>query len=86
MVAVVFGVLGTGTGNVINGASTGVEATGNMDLSQRTEQTASSLQQAASSMTELTGTVTQSADAAMTALQSPEPGPKPLKKIRAKMA
>ena len=27
-----FGVLGTGTGNVINGASTGVEATGNMDL------------------------------------------------------
>jgi len=44
-------------------------ATGNMDLSQRTEQTASSLQHAASSMTELTGTVTQSADAAMTAKQ-----------------
>ena len=44
-------------------------ATGNMDLSQRTEQTASNLQQASSSMTELTGTVSQSADSAMTAKQ-----------------
>ncbi|MDG0861791.1 methyl-accepting chemotaxis protein [Pelomonas aquatica] len=44
-------------------------ASGNMDLSHRTEQTASSLQQASSSMTELTGTVGQSADSAMTAKQ-----------------
>jgi len=44
-------------------------ATGNMDLSQRTEQTASNLQQASSSMTQLTGTVSQSADAALTAKQ-----------------
>ncbi|MFG6465099.1 methyl-accepting chemotaxis protein [Roseateles sp. BYS87W] len=49
-------------------ASTEV-ASGNMDLSQRTEQTASNLQQASSSMTELTGTVSQSADSAMTAKQ-----------------
>ncbi len=49
-------------------ASTEV-ASGNMDLSQRTEQTASSLQQASSSMTQLTGTVSQSADSAMTAKQ-----------------
>ncbi|MDP1159870.1 methyl-accepting chemotaxis protein, partial [Klebsiella variicola] len=39
-------------------------ATGNLDLSQRTEQTASSLQNAASSMSELTGTVRQTADSA----------------------
>ncbi|WP_304622759.1 methyl-accepting chemotaxis protein [Roseateles caseinilyticus] len=44
-------------------------ASGNMDLSQRTEQTASNLQQAASAVAELTGTVHQSADAAMTAKQ-----------------
>ncbi|KQY81324.1 methyl-accepting chemotaxis protein [Pelomonas sp. Root1444] len=44
-------------------------ATGNLDLSQRTEQTASNLQNAASSMSELTGTVKQTADAAMTANQ-----------------
>ncbi|MFG6414017.1 methyl-accepting chemotaxis protein [Roseateles sp. DC23W] len=44
-------------------------ATGNFDLSQRTEQTASNLQNAASSMSELTGTVKQTADAAMTANQ-----------------
>jgi methyl-accepting chemotaxis protein len=44
-------------------------ATGNLDLSQRTEQTASNLQNAASSMAELTGTVKQTADAAMTANQ-----------------
>jgi methyl-accepting chemotaxis protein len=44
-------------------------ATGNLDLSQRTEQTASNLQQAASSMAELTGTVKQTADAALTANQ-----------------
>jgi methyl-accepting chemotaxis protein len=49
-------------------ASTEV-ASGNMDLSQRTEQTASNLQQASSSMTQLTGTVSQSADSAMTAKQ-----------------
>ena len=44
-------------------------ATGNMDLSQRTEQTASHLQQAAASMTQLTGTVRQTTDAATTANQ-----------------
>ncbi|MFG6430652.1 methyl-accepting chemotaxis protein [Roseateles sp. LYH14W] len=44
-------------------------ASGNMDLSHRTEQTASNLQQASSSMTQLTGTVGQSADSAMTAKQ-----------------
>ena len=44
-------------------------ASGNLDLSNRTEQTASSLQQAASSMEQLTGTVRQSADAARQANQ-----------------
>ncbi|WIV99430.1 methyl-accepting chemotaxis protein [Kinneretia aquatilis] len=44
-------------------------ASGNQDLSQRTEQTASNLQLAASSMAELTGTVKQTADSAMTANQ-----------------
>jgi len=44
-------------------------ATGNFDLSQRTEQTASNLQNAASSMSELTGTVRQTADSARTANQ-----------------
>ncbi len=44
-------------------------ATGNLDLSQRTEQTASNLQNAASSMSELTGTVRQTADSARTADQ-----------------
>jgi methyl-accepting chemotaxis protein len=49
-------------------ASTEV-ATGNLDLSNRTEQTASNLQQTASSMSELTTTVSQSAEAAGTARQ-----------------
>ncbi|MBB5205881.1 methyl-accepting chemotaxis protein-2 (aspartate sensor receptor) [Inhella inkyongensis] len=44
-------------------------ATGNQDLSQRTEQTASNLQIAASSMEEFTGTVRQTADSARTANQ-----------------
>ncbi len=44
-------------------------AIGNMDLSERTEQTASNLQQTASSMTELTGAVRQSAQAAAQASQ-----------------
>ena len=44
-------------------------ATGNQDLSQRTEETASNLQQAASSMEELTGTVRHSADSAGSANQ-----------------
>jgi len=44
-------------------------AAGNIDLSQRTEQAASSLQQTASSMTQLTGNVRQSADAASQANQ-----------------
>ncbi|MFG6487419.1 methyl-accepting chemotaxis protein [Roseateles sp. BYS78W] len=44
-------------------------ATGNVDLSQRTEQTASNLQNAASSMSQLTSTVRQTADSARTANQ-----------------
>ena len=42
-------------------------AVGNQDLSERTEQTAGSLQQAASAMSELTGNVRQSAEAAVQA-------------------
>jgi methyl-accepting chemotaxis protein len=49
-------------------ASTEV-ASGNADLSQRTEQAASSLQQTASSMEQLTGNVRQSAEAAAQAKQ-----------------
>jgi len=44
-------------------------ATGNHDLSSRTEQTAANLQQTAASMEELTATVTQSADTARQANQ-----------------
>ncbi len=44
-------------------------ASGNLDLSLRTEQAASSLQQTASSMAQLTGNVRQSADAAAQANQ-----------------
>ena len=44
-------------------------ATGNADLSQRTEQAAGSLQQTASSMEQLTGTVRQTAESARTANQ-----------------
>jgi methyl-accepting chemotaxis protein len=44
-------------------------ASGNADLSVRTEQAASNLQQTASSMEQLTGTVRQSADSASTANQ-----------------
>jgi methyl-accepting chemotaxis protein len=44
-------------------------ASGNLDLSQRTEQAASSLQQTSSSMEQLTGTVRQTADSARTANQ-----------------
>ena len=47
-------------------------ASGNQDLSTRTEQTASNLQQTASSLEELTGTVTQSADVARKASQLAE--------------
>jgi methyl-accepting chemotaxis protein len=49
-------------------ASTEV-ASGNQDLSQRTEQAASNLQRTASSMEQLTGTVRQSADSAAQANQ-----------------
>ena len=49
-------------------ASTEV-ATGNTDLSQRTEQAAANLQRTASSMTQLTGTVRSSADSAAQANQ-----------------
>ena len=52
----------------IQTASTEI-ASGNLDLSQRTELTASNLQTTASSMTQLTGTVRQSADSAATANQ-----------------
>jgi methyl-accepting chemotaxis protein len=52
----------------IGTASTEI-ASGNLDLSQRTEQTASNLQIAASSMEQLTGTVKQSADSARQANQ-----------------
>ncbi|MBL8279671.1 MAG: Cache 3/Cache 2 fusion domain-containing protein [Pelomonas sp.] len=52
----------------IGTASTEI-ATGNLDLSQRTEQTASNLQNAASSMSQLTGTVRQTAESARTANQ-----------------
>jgi len=44
-------------------------ANGNLDLSQRTEQAASNLQATAASMTELTGTLRNSADAASQATQ-----------------
>ncbi|MFY3385803.1 methyl-accepting chemotaxis protein [Paracidovorax sp. MALMAid1276] len=44
-------------------------ASGNLDLSQRTEQTSHNLQGAASSLVELTGTVSQSADSARQANQ-----------------
>ncbi|EHL22408.1 MULTISPECIES: methyl-accepting chemotaxis protein [unclassified Acidovorax] len=44
-------------------------ASGNLDLSQRTEQTSHNLQSAANSLVDLTGTVAQSADAARQANQ-----------------
>ena len=44
-------------------------ASGNLDLSQRTEQTSHNLQSAASSLVDLTGTVSQSADSARQANQ-----------------
>ena len=44
-------------------------ASGNLDLSQRTEQTSHNLQSAATSLVDLTGTVSQSADAARQANQ-----------------
>jgi methyl-accepting chemotaxis protein len=44
-------------------------AVGNLDLSQRTEQTAGNLQQAASSLEQITGTVSHSADSARQANQ-----------------
>ncbi len=52
----------------INTASQEI-ASGNLDLSQRTEQAANALQQTATSMEELTGTVRQTADSARTANQ-----------------
>jgi methyl-accepting chemotaxis protein len=50
-------------------AASGEVASGNTDLSHRTEQAASNLQQTASSMEQLTGTVRQSAEAATQANQ-----------------
>jgi methyl-accepting chemotaxis protein len=52
----------------INTASAEI-ASGNLDLSQRTEQSASSLQRTATAMEELTGTVTHTADSARNANQ-----------------
>jgi methyl-accepting chemotaxis protein len=52
----------------INTASAEI-ASGNLDLSQRTEEGASSLQRTATAMEELTGTVAQTADSARTANQ-----------------
>ena len=60
---------------LIRGGAEGVSVaaaeitTGNSNLSDRTEQTSSSLQQAASAMSELTGTVNQTAESARTANQ-----------------
>jgi methyl-accepting chemotaxis protein len=51
------------------GTASGEIATGNTDLSQRTEQTAGSLQQTASSMEQLSSGVRQTADSARTASQ-----------------
>jgi methyl-accepting chemotaxis protein len=51
------------------GNAAGEIATGNTDLSQRTEQAASALQRTASSMEELTSTVRQTAESARTANQ-----------------
>ncbi|MCW5636992.1 MAG: chemotaxis protein [Rubrivivax sp.] len=51
------------------GVATGEIASGNADLSQRTEQTASHLQHAASALTQLTATVNQTAESARTANQ-----------------
>jgi methyl-accepting chemotaxis protein len=51
------------------GISSGEVASGNIDLSQRTELTASNLQLTASSIVQLTGTVKQSADSAAQANQ-----------------
>jgi len=61
-------------GEVRNGAdsiatATGEIATGNLDLSQRTEEQASALEETASSMEELTSTVKQNADNAQQANQ-----------------
>ena len=59
----------------IRGGADGIQvaaqeiALGNIDLSARTEQTASNLQQAAAAMTQLTNTVNQTADSARTANQ-----------------
>ena len=62
--------IGTVRNSVDSIATAGSEiATGNLDLSQRTEQTAGNLQSAASAMSELTGTVRQTADSARTANQ-----------------
>ena len=65
------GNLQSGSENI--GTASAQIATGNLDLdldlSQRTEQTASNLQQAASSLEELTGTISQTADSASVANQ-----------------
>jgi methyl-accepting chemotaxis protein len=57
-----------GSTDSISTASSEIAA-GNLDLSARTEQTASNLQEAAASMMQLTGTVRQTAESATTANQ-----------------
>ena len=57
----------TGTESIASASSQ--IATGNLDLSWRTEQQASSLEETASSMEELTSTVKQNADNARQANQ-----------------
>ena len=61
------GNLQSGSENI--GTASAQIATGNLGLWQRTEQTASNLQQAASSLEELTGTISQTADSASVANQ-----------------
>ena len=55
----------------VDGVSTGSQqiATGNLDLSQRTEEQASALQETSASMARLTATIRQNADSAMQANQ-----------------
>ncbi len=59
------GEISTTAGSIL--AASGEVASGNLDLSQRTEHTARSLQQAASALSEVTHTVAQSADASQQA-------------------
>lgn len=64
------GLIGEVRGSAENiGTASAEIAVGNHDLSARTEQTASNLQEVAASMSQLTGAVRQTADSALTANQ-----------------